>query len=158
VRDGPTVDGPICVVRWIVDGMNLIGSRPDGWWRDRGAARRRLVVELGRFVGQQEASGADQAGEPPPSGTARTAGSVVVVFDGRWHADEVAGGLDVGVTVAFAPGGPDAADRVIAEMVRSSEDPAGTTVVTSDGALASQVRASGAVVLGVAAFGSLLRG
>lgn len=32
--------------RWVVDGTNLVGSRPDGWWRDRPAAFRRLVDEL----------------------------------------------------------------------------------------------------------------
>ena len=26
----------------VVDGMNVIGSRPDGWWRDRAGASRRL--------------------------------------------------------------------------------------------------------------------
>jgi hypothetical protein len=30
----------------IVDGMNVIGSVPDGWWRDRTAAMRRLVGQL----------------------------------------------------------------------------------------------------------------
>src|SRR5690606_26288861 len=30
-------------VRLIVDGMNVIGSRADGWWRDRDAAMARLV-------------------------------------------------------------------------------------------------------------------
>ena len=39
----PAAGGRCCGVRWIVDGMNLIGSRPDGWWRDRPGARRRLV-------------------------------------------------------------------------------------------------------------------
>ena len=32
--------------RLIVDGMNVIGSRPDGWWRDRPGAMRRLVEKL----------------------------------------------------------------------------------------------------------------
>lgn len=118
--------------------MNLIGSRPDGWWRDRAGARRRLVAELGGFARREGA------------------GDVEVVFDGRWQADEVAGGEAAGVIVAFAPGGPDAADRVIASMARSLDDPAGTTVVTSDAALAEQVRASGVGVLGVAAFRRLL--
>jgi hypothetical protein len=30
----------------IVDGMNVIGSVPDGWWRDRTAAMRRLAALL----------------------------------------------------------------------------------------------------------------
>jgi hypothetical protein len=34
------------VPRLIVDGMNVIGSVPDGWWRDRTAAMRRLLERL----------------------------------------------------------------------------------------------------------------
>ena len=32
--------------RLVVDGMNVIGSRPDGWWRDRDGAVRRLLAKL----------------------------------------------------------------------------------------------------------------
>ena len=35
------------MTRWIVDGMNVIGSRPNGWWRDRPGAMRALTDELG---------------------------------------------------------------------------------------------------------------
>lgn len=120
-------------MRWIVDGMNLIGSRPDGWWRDRTGAQQRLVAEL--------------------AGLARRAGDTVeVVFDGR--AREPSDVPEVRVT--YAPGGPNAADRVIAATVRALEEPAGTTVVTSDADLVRQVRAAGAQVLGVGAFRRLL--
>lgn len=30
-------------MRWIVDGNNVYGSRPDGWWNDRDAASARLA-------------------------------------------------------------------------------------------------------------------
>ncbi len=30
----------------IVDGANVVGSRPDGWWRDRAGAARRFAEEL----------------------------------------------------------------------------------------------------------------
>ncbi len=33
-------------MRWLVDGMNVIGTRPDGWWKDRHAAMVRLVGQL----------------------------------------------------------------------------------------------------------------
>jgi predicted RNA-binding protein with PIN domain len=39
-------------MRWLVDGMNVIGSRPDGWWRDRDAAKRRLLAELEGLDGE----------------------------------------------------------------------------------------------------------
>jgi hypothetical protein len=34
------------MARWLVDGTNVVGSRPDGWWKDRPAAFRRLVDSL----------------------------------------------------------------------------------------------------------------
>jgi predicted RNA-binding protein with PIN domain len=118
---------------WLVDGMNLLGSRPDGWWRDRAAARRRLVSELAQLH-------------------ERTGDSIEVVFDGRHQQSEVDGGGELGVTVRFAPGGPNAADDVIARMVEELEVPDSTTVVTSDGPLAARVRSAGGTVLGVSAF------
>ncbi len=37
-------------MRWYVDGMNVIGTRPDGWWRDRDAAMLHLVDLLERWA------------------------------------------------------------------------------------------------------------
>ncbi len=125
-------------MRWLVDGMNLMGSRPDGWWRDRAGARRRLVGDLAAFA----------AGRPGDD--------LAVVFDGRWQPDEVTAAADAGVTMAFAPGGPDAADRVIADLARADPDPGQLTVITSDRALVAQVQAAGVAVVGVSAFRRLL--
>src|SRR5579884_2960348 len=33
-------------MRYLIDGMNVIGTRPDGWWRDRDGAMLRLVKQL----------------------------------------------------------------------------------------------------------------
>jgi hypothetical protein len=30
----------------VIDGANVVGSRPDGWWRDRAGAARRLREQL----------------------------------------------------------------------------------------------------------------
>ena len=43
-------------MRWVVDGMNVIGTRPDGWWKDRHAAMTRLVDLLERLVFEQPPS------------------------------------------------------------------------------------------------------
>ena len=117
-------------MRWVVDGMNLIGSRPTGWWRDRPRAMRELTAELIEFAG-------------------RSGDAVTVVFDGRpfeLDGDEL-------VEVRFASRqGPDAADDDIAALVERDEEPAGMTVVTSDTRLAERVRAAGAEVAGAGAF------
>jgi len=115
----------------IVDGNNLMGCRPDGWWRDRAEASRRLVERLGRWA-------------------ARTGEDVVVVFDG---APPAAPPAAPGVEVRFAARrGPDAADDVIAGLVAGSPAPHDLEVVTSDAALAARVRAHGARVTGARAF------
>ncbi len=119
--------------RWLVDGMNVIGSRPDGWWRDRRGAMARLADALRSLQ------------EP-----------VCVVFDGRpWDGAPQDGD---GVTVRFAPGGRDAADHEIARLVEADVDPASLRVVTSDAALAARVRAAGAEVVGAGAFRRRLDG
>lgn len=118
-------------MRWLVDGMNVIGSTPDGWWRDRTAAMRRLVGALEAFA---EAEGA----------------TVAVVLDGRPRdLGAAAGGR---VAVAFAGVGPDAADDEIARRAADAADPAELTVVTSDRRLAARAAAAGARVEGVRAF------
>jgi predicted RNA-binding protein with PIN domain len=124
------------MTRWVVDGMNVIGSRPTGWWRDRPGAMRKLVDELKEF--------AESGGEP-----------VTVVLDGRPF------DLDGGdaVTVLFASRrGPNAADDDIAALVESDDDPADLSVVTSDGDLARRVRDAGAAVVGAGNFRRRLDG
>src|SRR5882724_4524548 len=97
--------------RWIVDAMNVIGSRPDGWWRDRVGAVRRLHAALGEVVRRR--------GE-----------QVVLVLD------TPVPGLQErsppGLTVVAAPRrGPNAADDEIVRLVAADPEPAGLRVVTS---------------------------
>ncbi|MGD0380811.1 MAG: NYN domain-containing protein [Acidimicrobiales bacterium] len=119
-------------MHWVVDGMNLIGSRPDGWWRDRPGARRRLVSDLGTLVGPEV--------------------EVTVVFDGRPGAGEIEAAAALDITARFAPGGPNAADHAIVALLESIGDRAGITVVTSDRPLADAVRRAGVTVEGVGTF------
>jgi len=119
--------------RTVVDGMNVIGSRPDGWWRDRNAAARRLLARL-----QHAAS--------------RSHDALTLVLDGRPPAD-VPEGLHDGVEVRYARRrGRDAADDRIVELVSADSDPASLRVVTSDRELADRVTALGATTEGAGAF------
>ena len=117
-------------MRWLVDGMNVIGTRPDGWWRDRHRAMARLVEMLERF--------ADTTGE-----------EVTVVFE-RPPSPPIDSAL---VEVAHAPRAQrDAADEEIVRRLGAERDPAGIRVVSSDRGLVEQVRAAGAEVEPAAAF------
>ena len=113
----------------VVDGMNVIGSRPDGWWRDREAASRRLVDRCERLV---RADGAE----------------VTVVFDGHPR-DDPSEEEHTGVRVLYATRrGPDAADDSIVELVASAERSEELRVVTSDRELRRRVETLGATVGG----------
>jgi predicted RNA-binding protein with PIN domain len=120
------------MARLVVDGMNVIGSRPDGWWRDRDGAVRRLLGRLGELV---RAASDD----------------VTLVLDGR-PLDDMPEGTRDGVQVVYARRrGRDAADDRIVELVRGLDEPAAVTVVTSDRELASRVRELGAAVISAGA-------
>ena len=119
----------------VVDGMNVIGSRPDGWWRDRAGAARRLHERCARLV-----AASDDA--------------VTLVLDGRPTRDLPEGVHDDVAVVYARRGGRDAADDRIVELVSTDPDAHGLTVVTSDRELTRRVRELGADVIGA---GELLR-
>jgi predicted RNA-binding protein with PIN domain len=111
-------------MRWLVDGMNVIGTRPDAWWKDRHGAMVRLVDLLERWAA---AGGEDVTVvfEQPPS--PRIVSTVIVV--------------------AHAPRPRrDAADDEIVRLLAADSEPATIRVVTSDHGLADRVHAAGATV------------
>jgi predicted RNA-binding protein with PIN domain len=115
----------------VVDGMNVIGARPDGWWRDRVGATRRLLAHLQAL---HAASG----------------DAVTVVLDGRPLPDVPEGTHD-GVRVLYARrGGRDAADDRLIELLGGLADPANVSVVTSDRGLRARAHELGATVTGAA--------
>ncbi|MBW8710435.1 MAG: NYN domain-containing protein [Mycobacterium sp.] len=111
-------------MRWIVDGMNVIGSRPDGWWRNRNGAMARLVDRLEQWAATD---GAD----------------VTVVFE-RPLSPPIESSV---ITVAHAPqAAANSADDEIVRLVRADAHPEEIRVATSDRALSERVEAAGASV------------
>ncbi len=117
-------------MQWLIDGMNVIGTRPDGWWKDRDGAMWRLVDLLERWAAA-EGEDVTVVFERPPSPPIR---STVV-------------------EVAHAPRPkPNAADDEIVRRLRAHERAAEIRVVTSDRWLADQAFALGATVVSAEAF------
>lgn len=109
----------------VVDAMNVIGSRPDGWWRDRTGAIRRLVAQVDRWAeGRQERVTLMLEREPPEDLRAER------------------------VEIAWASvGGADAADREIIARLPAWLADDEVAVVTSDRDLKAKARAAGAEVV-----------
>ena len=123
-------------MRWIVDGMNVIGTRPDHWWRDRHAAMVRLVDTLERWAA---AEGED----------------VIVVFE-RKPSPPIASTV---IEVAHAPRpGANSADDEIVRRLAAAERPSEFVVATSDRWLADRARAAGAAVVPADSFRSRIEG
>ncbi|CQR61151.1 NTP pyrophosphohydrolase [Streptomyces leeuwenhoekii] len=108
----------------IVDAANVVGSVPDGWWRDRPAAARRLRDRLA----------AD--GVPGRAGPVE----IVLVVEGAARGVESA----PGVRVEPAPGSGD--DHMVELVARAGDRP--VLVVTADRELRRRVTELGAEVAG----------
>jgi hypothetical protein len=130
------------VTTLLVDAANVVGSRPDGWWRDRAGATSRLLGRLAAVPGRELALG---------EGPSVRCTAVVVVVEGR--ARDVP--APEGVEVVRAPGSGDDALVVAAgglgpDVVAVTADrglrarlPAGVTV-TGPGRLLAALDAIGA--------------
>ena len=93
-------------MRWVVDGNNVFGSRPDGWWNDRAAAAARLAGSVADWCRDLD-DDVTLVFDPPldPSVAALAGGNLAIVEAprrGRDAADDhvvdlVAAALDDGV-------------------------------------------------------------
>ena len=104
----------------VVDAANVVGSRPDGWWRDRAGAATRLHEQLA-------------AADLPYD-------EVVLVLEGKARAGRPAG-HDGRIRTVHAPGD---GDDAIVDAVTERTDATEILVVTADRALQHRVETAGA--------------
>ena len=109
----------------VVDGANVVGSRPDGWWKDRAGAARRLHEAL--LV----------------AGTSYD--EVVLVLEGAAKPG-VPAGRDGHLRTVHAKGEGD--DTIVEEARTAADQGHRVAVVTADRALQARVQGVGAVALG----------
>lgn len=114
--------------------MNVIGSRPDGWWKNRSRAMVGLVDQLERWA-------------------AAEGNQVTVVFEGPTSPPIRSSVIEIGHAPKAAT---NSADDEIVRLVRADERPHEINVVTSDIALADRVRDAGASCYPAASFRKLI--
>lgn len=109
----------------VVDGANVVGSRPDGWWRDRpGAAARLHAKVVAAELGFDE---------------------VVLVLEGKARPG-VAEGVQGVVRTVHAAGHGD--DEIVDRARQARDEGAEVAVVTADRELSRRLHDLGARVLG----------
>ena len=134
----------------VVDGANVVGARPDGWWRDRAEAARKLAGNVVAVLVSEpdELVEALHAGPPEPDATGVTV-RVHLVLEGAARAVEDLPTHPL-LEVVRAPADGDAAIVGLAAELASTPD--GVLVVTADRALRERVQAAGASVVGPGTF------
>ena len=108
-----------------VDGANVVGSIPDGWWRDRAAAAARLHTAL--------------------ENTDLSFDVVVLVLEGKARAG-VPEGETLGVTTVHAPSSGD--DEIVARCRDHAESGDTVTVASADRGLLTRLAPLGVTTLG----------
>ncbi len=114
-----------------VDGNNVMGSRADGWWRNRAEAAQRLIADIAGVACRQGGAWTIVFDGPEPTSMSPAQESLSVIYTGHRRR-----------------GG---ADDFIVDLLAVLPDPSAALVYTSDNGLRSRVHAFGARVSGTRA-------
>jgi 8-oxo-dGTP pyrophosphatase MutT (NUDIX family) len=161
------LSGELSPVSLIVDGANVVGSRPDGWWRDRAGAAARLAGQLALLAVEGTTRLPEGLAAVTPSGSpvldgARDDGGrgedlgrmadgaigmrwmpeIILVLEGAARSAATAA-ADGPVTVVAAAGSGDDTIAALAASVTGRR-----VVITADRELRQRCQAAGAAVAG----------
>lgn len=108
----------------VVDVANVMGSRPDGWWRDRAGAATKLLAGMARLVGRTV---------PGPNGEPVSLDRIVAVTEGVAN-DAIA---PEGVELVRAP--KDGDSTIVSASRQHVDAGAQVLVVTADRGLRARL-------------------
>ena len=144
----------------VVDAANVVGSRPDGWWRDRAGAARRLAGSIVAVLVSRPEDLVELLDGTAPS-SVETAGSDLHVAAVQVHLVLEGAANDAEdlpthplLDVVHAPADGDSA--IVGLAAELAGGPGRVLVVTADRALRERVRAAGAEVTGPGTFRAAL--
>jgi hypothetical protein len=128
------------VLHVIVDGANVVGSRPDGWWRDREGAARRLAGRLAAALTVDSLGLAEAFGHPGADVR------VHLVLEGAAARVENLPTHPRLTVVRAQADGDSTIAALTADLATDGSSP--IVVVTADRALRERVRDAGATTVG----------
>lgn len=111
----------------VVDAANVVGSRPDGWWRDRRGAARKLQARLCE--------------------SALPYDEVVLVLEGEGRGGSPEGRIGRVLTIHAAGSGDEAILDLVSQQLAQG-DGRGVVVATADRGLRSRVEQTGGSCVG----------
>jgi hypothetical protein len=82
---------------WFIDGNNVMGARPDGWWNDPAGAAHRLTQAIAEWCRTHDDSVTVVFDGPVDAGTARLAGGNLEVVGSRRRGRDAADDHIVGL-------------------------------------------------------------
>jgi 8-oxo-dGTP diphosphatase len=132
----------------VMDAANVVGSTPDGWWRDRAGAAARLLSSVETWSSEGLAQAGESSGHGSPSsplvepvaGRTRAWPDWVVVLEGQATGAVSQPGSSVAVVRAQGSGDDTIVDVAQRQVARGGH----VTVVTADRALQARVESVGA--------------
>jgi ADP-ribose pyrophosphatase YjhB (NUDIX family) len=130
----------------LVDAANVVGSVPDGWWRDRAGATARLRDRLAA-LGDGIPADAVPTRQPPAPEATRWFPETLLVVEGAARAVADAAGPAAVATVS-APGSGDDATVALVRQRRAAAPDDQLLVITADRELRARCRQEGAQVAG----------
>jgi hypothetical protein len=130
----------------VVDAANVVGSRPDGWWRDRKGAAERLRDKLAALAraGIRDSDLKLADGKPADGREWSWWPRIVLVVEGQARGLASVDGVEV---VPAETDGDSEIVRLVKEH-RAARPDDRVVVVTADRELRSRVEAEGAATLG----------
>lgn len=131
--------GPV-PVHMVVDVANVMGSRPDGWWRDRAGAASTLLAGMPQLIGRNV---------PTPDGEQVRVARILAVVEGAAWSATAPDGIDL------VPAPKDGDSAIVDEATRAAAAGERVLVVTADRGLRARL-ADGVLVAGPGWLNALL--
>lgn len=118
-------------MHWLIDGNNVYGSRPDGWWNDRDGAAGRFAQRVGEWCRTHDDDVTLVFDAPLPAAARRLAGGNLTIVEAPRRGRNAADDHIVDLADDLLADGVDAVVVVTSDRGLRNRLPAGVDVIGS---------------------------